>query len=170
MSIGSGNGLAPKPNPVDWRIHVARGVGVLNEHFCVLIQISSKFVPKGPNDNKWALVQVTAWHRSRIQLTDAYMLHGGWGVGGGGWGVVGGWWGMGGDGLWRIKSSLTHQKRMWLGSHAGLHTNWTHDERIRYPRHYCSHLQNHIDGFVQDCSSPGVLAMELLQSFCKPSI
>ena len=47
----------------------------LNEHFCILIRISSKFVPKGLNDNKWASVQVTAWRRSRIQLTDAYMLH-----------------------------------------------------------------------------------------------
>ena len=33
-----------------------------NEKFCILIQISLKFVPKGPIDNKAALVQVMAWH------------------------------------------------------------------------------------------------------------
>ena len=35
----------------------------LIEKFCILIQISLKFVPKGPNDNKWALVQVMAWRQ-----------------------------------------------------------------------------------------------------------
>ena len=33
----------------------------LNEKFCILIQISQKFVPKSPIDNKWALDQVIAW-------------------------------------------------------------------------------------------------------------
>ena len=36
----------------------------LNEKFCIVIWISLKFVPKGPIDNKWALVQVMAWHRT----------------------------------------------------------------------------------------------------------
>ena len=31
------------------------------EKFCILIQISLKFVPKGPINNKSALVQVMAW-------------------------------------------------------------------------------------------------------------
>ena len=43
-----------------------------------------KFVPKGPMDNKWELVQVMAWHRTDykplpepmpIQFTDACMRH-----------------------------------------------------------------------------------------------
>ena len=36
----------------------------MNEKFRILIQISLKFVPKGPIDNKSALVQVMAWRRS----------------------------------------------------------------------------------------------------------
>ena len=36
----------------------------MNEKFCVLIWISLKFVPKGPVDNKPALVYVIAWHRT----------------------------------------------------------------------------------------------------------
>ena len=31
---------------------------------CFLIQISLQFVPKGPLDNKSALVQVLAWHQT----------------------------------------------------------------------------------------------------------
>ena len=33
----------------------------MNETFCIAIQISLKFVPKGPLDNKCARVQVMAW-------------------------------------------------------------------------------------------------------------
>ena len=49
---------------------------------CILIQISPKFVPKGPIDNKASLVQVMAWHRTgakplpepmMMQFTDIYM-------------------------------------------------------------------------------------------------
>ena len=56
----------------------------LNEKFCILIQTSLKFVPKGPIDNKWALVQVMDWWRTGdkplsetmlTQFTDAYMQH-----------------------------------------------------------------------------------------------
>ena len=55
-----------------------------DEKFCILIQISLKFVPKGPIDNKRALVQVMAWRRTGdkplpepmlTQFTDAYMRH-----------------------------------------------------------------------------------------------
>ena len=55
-----------------------------NEKFCILIQISLKFVPKGLIDNKSALVQAMAWRRTGdkplpesmlTQFTDAYMRH-----------------------------------------------------------------------------------------------
>ena len=54
----------------------------INEKFCILIQISMKFVPKGPIDNKATFVQVMAWHRTGdkplsepmlTQFTHAYM-------------------------------------------------------------------------------------------------
>ena len=57
---------------------------LMNEKFCILIQISLKFVPKRPIDNKSALVQVMAWRRTGdkplpepmlAQFTDAYMRH-----------------------------------------------------------------------------------------------
>ena len=57
---------------------------LLNEKFCILIRISQKFVPRGPVDNKWALVQVMAWRWTGdkplpepmlMQFTDAYMQH-----------------------------------------------------------------------------------------------
>ena len=35
-----------------------------NEKFCISIRISLKFVPKGPIDNKSALVQAMAWRRT----------------------------------------------------------------------------------------------------------
>ena len=35
----------------------------LNEKFCIFIWISLKFVPNGPIDKKWALVQLMAWRR-----------------------------------------------------------------------------------------------------------
>ena len=56
----------------------------MNEKFCILIKISLKFVPKGPIDNKPALVQIMAWHLfgakslsepMLIQFIDAYMRH-----------------------------------------------------------------------------------------------
>ena len=36
----------------------------LNQNGRITIQISLKFVPKSPIDNKPALVQVMAWHRT----------------------------------------------------------------------------------------------------------
>ena len=56
----------------------------MNEKFCILISISLKFVPKGPIENKSALVQVMVWRRigdkplpepKLTQITDAYMRH-----------------------------------------------------------------------------------------------
>ena len=56
----------------------------INEKFCISIQISLKFVPRGPVDNRPALVQVMAWRQTGdkplsestvIKFTDAYMRH-----------------------------------------------------------------------------------------------
>ena len=54
----------------------------VNEKFCMLIKISLKFVPKGPIDNKPALVLIMAWRRTGnkplsesmlTRFTDAYI-------------------------------------------------------------------------------------------------
>ena len=54
----------------------------LNEYAWHSIKISLKFVYKSPIDNKWALVQVMAWHQTGenqlsepilTQFTDPYM-------------------------------------------------------------------------------------------------
>ena len=56
----------------------------LHENDRIPIEISLKFVPRSPIDNKAALVQVTAWRRTGAkplpepmltQFTDAYMEH-----------------------------------------------------------------------------------------------
>ena len=56
----------------------------VNEKFCILIDISLKFVPKGQISNIPALVQIMAWRRigdkplsepMLTQFTDAYMRH-----------------------------------------------------------------------------------------------
>ena len=56
----------------------------LNENDIIPIQISLKFVPRSPIDNKPAVVQVMAWRRigdkplpepMMGQFTDAYMRH-----------------------------------------------------------------------------------------------
>ena len=56
----------------------------VNEKFCIMIKISLKFVPKGPNDNNPALVKILAWRRigdkplsepMPTQFTNAYMGH-----------------------------------------------------------------------------------------------
>ena len=56
----------------------------LNENDRIPIQISLKFVPRSPIDNKLAFVQVMAWHRTGdnslpepmlTQFNDAYMRH-----------------------------------------------------------------------------------------------
>ena len=54
----------------------------LNENVRISIHISLKFVPRGSNDNKSALLQVMTWHRTgdkplpeqmQTHFTDAYM-------------------------------------------------------------------------------------------------
>ena len=56
----------------------------LNENEWLLIQLSLKFAPRSPIDNKPALVQAMAWRRTgdkllpepvMTQFTDAYMRH-----------------------------------------------------------------------------------------------
>ena len=56
----------------------------LNENNRITIQITVKFVPRSPIDNKPALVQVMAWPQTGdkplpepmlTQFTDAYMRH-----------------------------------------------------------------------------------------------
>ena len=56
----------------------------MNGRFCIFIQITLKFVPKGQIDNRPALVQVMAWRRTGdkplpgsmvTQFINAYMLH-----------------------------------------------------------------------------------------------
>ena len=57
---------------------------LLNENDKITIQISLKFVPRSPIDNKPALVQAMAWRRTGnkplpepmlAQFLDAYMRH-----------------------------------------------------------------------------------------------
>ena len=56
----------------------------LNENYRIQIQISLKFVPRSPIDNKASFVQVMAWRRTgdkplpepmMTQFTDTYMRH-----------------------------------------------------------------------------------------------
>ena len=56
----------------------------LNENYRIAIQISVKYVPRGPIDNKPVLIQVMAWCRTgnkpllepmMTQFIDAYMRH-----------------------------------------------------------------------------------------------
>ena len=51
----------------------------MNKKFCILIQISLKFVPKGPIDNKSALFRLVGAKPLAApmltQFTDAYMRH-----------------------------------------------------------------------------------------------
>ena len=46
-----------------------------NEKFCILNRISMTFVPKGLIDSKSALVQIMAWRRTVITLTNANPVH-----------------------------------------------------------------------------------------------
>ena len=56
----------------------------LNENDRIPIQISLKYTPRSPIDNKSALAQIMAWHRTgdkplpeptMTQFIDAYMRH-----------------------------------------------------------------------------------------------
>ena len=79
------NSFLPGQNGRHFVDHIFRCICV-NEKFCILIKISLKFVPKGPIDNKPALVKIMAWRQPGdkqllepmlIGFTDAYMRH--WG-------------------------------------------------------------------------------------------
>ena len=57
------NTLSPKQNCCHFANDIFRCI-FLNEHLHVLFRISLKFVHNGPIDNKPALVQMMAWHRT----------------------------------------------------------------------------------------------------------
>ena len=57
---------------------------LVNEKFCIMINISLKFVPNGQINNIPALVQIMVWHQigdkplfepMMAQFSDAYMRH-----------------------------------------------------------------------------------------------
>ena len=75
--------LPPEQNGRHFTENILKRI-FMNKNLCILIQISLKFVPKGPIDNKATLVQVMAWRRigdtplpetMLTHFTDAYMLH-----------------------------------------------------------------------------------------------
>ena len=75
--------ISPGQNGRRFTDHMFRCIFV-NQKFCIFIQISLKFVPKGQIDNKSALVQVMAWRWTGdkplpapmlTQFTDAFMRH-----------------------------------------------------------------------------------------------
>ena len=77
--------LSPVHNGRDFADDTFKHI-LMNESFFVSIPISLKFVPKGPIDNKAALVQVMAWRRTgdkplpepmRTQFADIYVALGG---------------------------------------------------------------------------------------------
>ena len=77
------NTLRPRQNGRHFQDDIFKCI-FLNENLWISIQISLKFVPKGPINNIPALVQVMAWHRSgdkplsdpmMVKFTDAYMRH-----------------------------------------------------------------------------------------------
>ena len=49
-----------------------------SERFCILIQISLKFVPKVPIDNKVALIQLMTWHQTGNKPLSEPMLTVNW--------------------------------------------------------------------------------------------
>ena len=61
---GSGfiNTLRPRPNRCHFADNIFKCI-FLNENVWISIDISLKFVPKGPIDQIPALVQIMAWHR-----------------------------------------------------------------------------------------------------------
>ena len=44
----------------------------VNEKFWILIEVSLKFVPKGPINNKLALVSIMAWHQNKVWKINSY--------------------------------------------------------------------------------------------------
>ena len=53
------NTLRPRQNVCHFAIFTCN---FLRENICNLVEISPKFVPKGPTDNNLALVQIMIWH------------------------------------------------------------------------------------------------------------
>ena len=77
------NSSPPRQNDCHFAGDIFRCIFV-NEKFHILIRISLKFVPKGPNDNNPAWVQIMAWRRRcdkplfepiLTPFTDAYIRH-----------------------------------------------------------------------------------------------
>ena len=77
------NSSPPEQNGCHFAGNIFKYIFV-NEKFCILINISLKFVPKGQVNNIPPLVQIMAWHRigdkplsepMLTQFTDAYMRH-----------------------------------------------------------------------------------------------
>ena len=75
---------SPPPPPPPWTKWPPFRIRHIDMHVnkCILIRISLRFVPKGPIDNKPALVQVLTWYRTGdkplpepmlTQFTDVYM-------------------------------------------------------------------------------------------------
>ena len=60
------NTLRPKQNERNFADDIFKCI-FLNENVWISSKISLKFVPKGPNNNIPALVQIMAWRRSRRQ-------------------------------------------------------------------------------------------------------
>ena len=56
------NSSPPEQNGRHFTNDILRCIFV-NENFCILLEISLKFVPKVSIDNNPALVQIMAWHR-----------------------------------------------------------------------------------------------------------
>ena len=77
------NSSPPGQNGRHFTDDISRCIFV-NEKFCILIEISLKFVSKGPIDNNPALVYIMTWRRISkkplsepmpTRFTDAYMRH-----------------------------------------------------------------------------------------------
>ena len=79
------NTLRPRENGRHFADNICKCI-CMNENLCILFQIPLNFIPKGPIDNKLAMVQVTVWRRTGAkplpelmltQFTDAYMRYSG---------------------------------------------------------------------------------------------
>ena len=77
------NTLRPRQNGGHFTDDICKCI-FLNEKVFILIWNSLKYIPQGPYDNKWTLIQVMAWRPigdkplpepMLTQFTDAYMRH-----------------------------------------------------------------------------------------------
>ena len=74
MLLLSFNTLKPRQNGCHFTDDTFKRIFV-NENIMILIKFSLKFVPKGPINNRPALVQITAWHRPGDKpLSEAMMV------------------------------------------------------------------------------------------------